>query len=281
MYKRQTLARCYEPIAGIRDETRDITHGYTDAERGVANDTYIWFIRGNRDAEAFRISDRTPQSGQLISLPTGNYEGGALFTGPSLYFVNRNAVPAFVRAYDANTRGGQGTKNFTLEGGTYRVAVSIGRLAWFIDTSANVAKAYYLDSDFGSITIPQVTEDTSYNLNSLLGSSSYNAQTSIGVTQNPVLSNLVALGRGGSQGAPSGVTIQLSGRVVGYPRPSISINMNWPSPITDRHFTKVSGLVNTWDFSATHFFGTSGRRTLRVTATNPSGSVSQDVTFNG
>ena len=36
-----TQARCYEPLVGIRDETRDITHGYTDAVRGVSNGTYI------------------------------------------------------------------------------------------------------------------------------------------------------------------------------------------------------------------------------------------------
>ena len=69
-----------------------------------------------------------------------------------------------------------------------------------------MAKCYYLDSDFGSITIPQVTEDTSYNLNSLLGSNSYNAQTSISITQSAALSNLSAVGTGGSQGAPQGVS---------------------------------------------------------------------------
>ena len=277
-----SLARCYESGPGIRDETRDITHGYSDAERGIANDSYIWIVRGNRNAEAFRISDRTPQSGQLINLPTGNFEGGAINTGPSLYFVNRNASPPSTLTYNATTRERQTTKDFSLgDRQEYRGAVSVGRLAWFINITTMKAEAYYLDADFSDQTIPQPTENTSYRLNSILGSTTYNANTSVEITQNPALSNLTATGRGGSQGAPGGVTIQITGRVVGYPRPSISIDMGWRNPLNDRHFTKVAGAVNTWSFIDTHFFGTSGRRTLTVTAQNSSGSVSLPVTFNG
>ena len=277
-----SLARCYESGPGIRDETRDITHGYSDAERGIANDTYLWIVRGNRNAEAFRISDRTPQSGQLINLPTGNFEGGAINTGPSLYFVNRNASPPSTLTYNATTRARQTSKDFSLgDRQEYRGAVSVGRLAWFINITTMKAEAYYLDADFSEQTIPQPTENTTYRLDSLLEANRYNANTSVEITQNPVLSSLVATGLGGRIGAPGGVTIQITGRVVGYPRPSISISMGWRNPLNDRHFTKVSGAVNTWSFIDTHFFGTSGRRTLTVTATNSSGSVSSDVVFNG
>ena len=157
----------------------------------------------------------------------------------------------------------------------------MGRLAWFINITTMKAEAYYLDADFSEQTIPQPTENTTYRLDSLLEANRYNANTSVEITQNPVLSSLVATGLGGRIGAPGGVTIQITGRVVGYPRPSISISMGWRNPLNDRHFTKVSGAVNTWSFIDTHFFGTSGRRTLTVTATNSSGSVSSDVVFNG
>ena len=88
-----TLARCYESGAGIRDMTRDLTHGYTDAERGISDGSTIWIVRGNRNAEAFNAVTRSPDSTKLIRLPTGNLKE-VLFTValPSI-FVTETPSP--------------------------------------------------------------------------------------------------------------------------------------------------------------------------------------------
>ena len=131
--------------------------------------------------------------------------------------------------------------------------------------------------------IPQPNQTTTYRLIARNDTGASHRDAQVVVTQNPVLANLQALGAGTGPGAPGGANIQISGRVTGYPRPSITINQNFNNgqALSDRHFSPVAGQVNTWDFSLSWFYGTSGRRAFVVTAQNSSGQVTGNVVFNG
>ena len=127
--------------------------------------------------------------------------------------------------------------------------------------------------------IPQPNQTTVYRLIARNNGGASHRDTTVTVTQNPALSACTATGRSGGQGAPLGVTVTITCTVRGFPRPVITINQNWQTSQTpDRHFT--SSGTNTWTWTDSQFYGTSGGRTFRVTATNSSGTATADVTFN-
>ena len=272
-----TLARCYESGPGIRDETRDLTHGYTDAERGISDGSTLWIVRGNRNAEAFNAVTRSPDSTKLIRLPSGNYEGGAIYTGPSFYFVNRNAVPARLVTYNASTRARQASKDFGLVSGqAYRGAVSVGRLALFINNTSKQAECRYLDADFSDQTIPQPSSDTSYRLDSLLGANSYNASTTIQVNKSPEIANFRRVGFQQSPGTQSG-TFFFSGTIRGTPQPALTYKFGngRQGTITARHLTP-SG-TNEWTFTRWSIFHSVLGDSLEITATNRKTSTTTTI----
>ena len=135
-----------------------------------------------------------------------------------------------------------------------------------------------------STTLPNITQPTqttTYRLIAHNTGGSNHRDATVTVTQNPALSNCSARGRSGGQAAPQGVTVDITCTVKGYPRPVITVNQGWVASTTpDRHFTTVSGQVNTWTWEDSQFYGTSGARTFIVTATNSSGSTTASVPFN-
>ena len=104
----------------------------------------------------------------------------------------------------------------------------------------------------------------------------------VSVTQNPVISNLSVDFLGDRLGGTGG-TVRIQGRVKGYPRPEVTISPGWTYPsgtthISERHFTPVSGEINTWAFTTTQYHGTNpGQVTYTVTGTNSSGSGTAEV----
>ena len=270
-----TLARCYEPLAGIRDETRDITHGYTDVVRGVSDGVHIWFVRGNTNAEAFLLSDRTPQSSHLISLGRGNWEGGAFWTGESLYFVNRNAVPPAIQARSP-AGATQTGKNFTIPAGQYRGAFAINKLAFFIDHENNRAISYYLDSHFGQQTIPQPSSSASYILTAGNDTGSVSLSSAVEVTQNPVITNFRRVSFQQAPGLQAG-TFGFRATIVGYPQPALSYRFGngRQGAITSRHLSP-SGGTNEFNFNWS-IYHTILNDSLVLTAQNSSGSVSSTI----
>ena len=129
--------------------------------------------------------------------------------------------------------------------------------------------------------IPQPTHTTTYRLIAHNDAGNSHKDRTVTVTQNPVVSGCSATGSGGSIADPTGTQIRISCQVKGFPMPVVTINQGWsPSPVTQRHFTKISGQVNTWSFSVTNRYPNQNTRTFRVTATNSSGSHFQDVRFN-
>ena len=131
-----------------------------------------------------------------------------------------------------------------------------------------------------TFTAPRPTQDQTYRVVANNSGGASHLDATVLVTQNPALSNLAAAGLSTGQGFPGGANIRITGKVVGYPRPSISIDQGWRSPLTDRHFTPVAGEVNAWTFTTNHVYITSGRRAFVVTATNSSGTVTGNVVFN-
>ena len=282
-----SVARAYSTTTYTAVPTFNITHGNTDMTGGFSVDDDIWFINDRTDtAVSFSLTTGTP-SNKNLTLGRGQWDGGSFTTTNKFYILNRNAVPPLVRGYRKDNIARDPGIDFTIPqtiGDTliaYRGAFAAGNNVWFIDSRSGKAIAYYVDSDFSEVIIPQPTETTEYTVNAIGESGSAHRSVTVGVTQQPALSNLTATGRGGQQAAPQGVTIRLTGRVQGWPRPTLTVDQNWRLPISDRHFSRVAGALNTWSFDITQFYGSSGRRTFNITATNTSGSATSNITFNG
>ena len=272
----------------VRNVGQDITGLPAGYEGCVTDGTDIWLVSiSTNTAVSYSISSKTI-SNKNIGLGRGAWNGGTFYNGLNLYFVNRNAVPPSTRAHLASDRSHQSSKQFTLFNTgrvEYRGALSVGKEAWFIDDYNNRAYCYYVDIDVGSARIPQPAETTSYRIVSLNASGSSHQDVTITATQSPTVTNLDVRFVSDHSSLPTSGTIYITGQVHGYPRPEVTINQGWTyrigeNHISSRHFTKVSGVANTWSFETTHHFSSNPGRTFRVTVTNSSGSSYGDVIFH-
>ena len=203
----------------------------------------VW---GNTNAPNITAFSVSPDTIDLDTRPTGNVSFTLAVTGRSGETTNAQVV---------RLPGGQNV------GPTYQG-----------QNGANISETLP--------NIPQPNQTTTYRLFATNAGGAAHRDTTLTVTQNPALSGLTTQGRSGGQAAPQGVTIVISGTVTGYPRPDITINQSFNNgnALSDRHFT--SNGTNSWAFTADWFYPSTTSRVFTVTATNSSGSASQNVTFN-
>ena len=162
---------------------------------------------------------------------------------------------------------------------TFNMTVSNYTSARIIDKGTGATLATFSNSQSGSVSFSTILDHPkqtkTYTLVAENADSASSQDVTVTVTQNPVLSQLNATFLSGGPAAPQGGSVRITGRVVGFPRPTITLNQNW---IRSIHYTPVSGSQNTWSFVSTQFYGTiASHRTWVVTATNSSGSVNQSV----
>ena len=258
----------------VRNTGQDITGLPAGFVGCVTDGTDIWLINNSTNiAVSYSISSKTVSS-KNIGLGSGSWDGGSVYNGSNLYFVNRNSVPHGTSSYLASNRSRQSSKDFNLfdpNRAAYRGAFGVGKESWFIDDFNNVAYCYYLDIDVGSASIPQPYQSTSYRVVSTNNTLSAHQDVTIDVTQNPVIV-AGSFRRTGFHQAPRLLagTFQFTARIKGYPQPTLNYRFgnNRQGTITARHLTPTNN-VNEWTMSWT-IYHTVLNDSLTLTASNTS-----------
>lgn len=214
-----------------------------------------------------------------------------LYKGNKKLWENTNppVIPTFTSSpsnIDLDTRA-TGTVSFTMS-----VTGRSGQT-----TSAHIVKLpegsrvgpEYTSSSGGNISqtlpnIPQPTQTTTYRLIAMNTGGSSHEDTTITVTQNPVITNLRRTGFIDPHDGSSGGNYKFEFQLKGTPQPVITWTFGNGQTSQrnndDIFLTPVSGQVNTWNVL---FGGTAGIRistnttSLTVTATNSSGSTTATI----
>ena len=207
-----------------------------------------------------------------------------VYTGDNLIW--RNIDPPSITAFsispstiDLDTRSsGTITFSFTVVGTAGQISYAqIIRLPGGGNIGATFVGASGATINGNLPNILQPSQTTTYRLIARNDSEASHRDTTVTVTQNPVIRNFRQTGF--RQGIPgiSADTYNFGATIVGYPMPSVSYRFSTgeQGTITRNHFT--SSGTNTWTLAFSHIFNNANARSLVLTARNSSGSITSTL----
>ena len=207
-----------------------------------------------------------------------------VYTGNNLIW--RNIDPPTITAFSVSPNNidldtmssGTVTFTFTVQGTPGQISYAqIVRLPGGGNIGATFVGASGAIINGNLPNILQPTQTTTYRLFARNTGGNTTRDTTVTVTQNPVIRNFRQTGF--RQGIPgiSADTYNFGATIVGYPRPSVSYRFSTGEhgTLTSSHFT--SSGTNTWTLAFTHIFNNANARSVVLTATNSSGTVTETI----
>ena len=141
--------------------------------------------------------------------------------------------------------------------------------------TGEVVQNFATNTDVSRASTPIPTEDTTFVATVTNNTGATSSSLTVRVTKNPVITNFRSTGQYHSP-LSSGSNFRFAAIIDGRPQPALSADQGIGA-ISTRHLTRRSD--GRWDLDFTHVFGIAGSRTITLTATNSSGSVTAQTTI--
>ena len=141
--------------------------------------------------------------------------------------------------------------------------------------TGEVVQNFATNTGVSRASTPIPTEDTTFVATVTNNTGATSSSLTVRVTKNPVITNFRSTGQYHSP-LSSGSNFRFAAIIDGRPQPALSADQGIGA-ISTRHLTRRSD--GRWDLDFTHVFGIAGSRTITLTATNSSGSVTAQTTI--